>query len=172
MLCISTTNTSLISHFMTACFLHLLPLLSSLFHLLFHILLSSLRRSKPPFHSITSSVRKTCLKSWVSPPTHRCYRCTSRSSTGIGRVELSEGNTSITAIKSQQGEVFHLSNPVTVTTNEEVCLANETSEMCQSLHLMLKVVLATTQGKDRSIDPTKFPSQEYMHSHVRSALYE
>ena len=43
---------------------------------------------------------------------------------GIGRVELSEGNTSITAIKSQQGEVFHLSNLVAVTTNEKVWLAN------------------------------------------------
>ena len=78
---------------------------------------------------------------------------------GINRVEFSEGNSSITAMKSQEEELVPLSNPITVTTNVEVWLANLTSEMRHTLHSMLVAALATAQGKDRSIDPTKFPSQ-------------
>ena len=74
-------------------------------------------------------------------------------------MEFSEGNSSITAIKSQEGEVVSLSNPVAVTTNVEVWLANLTSEMRRTLHSLLEAALATARGKDRSIDPTKFPSQ-------------
>ena len=59
-----------------------------------------------------------------------------------------------------------LSNPVAVTTNVEVWLANLTSEMRHTLHLLLKAALATARGKDQSINPTKFPSQVQGHRNM------
>ena len=76
----STTNTPLISYFMTACFLHPFPPLSSLFSTCSITSSPPSGEASPPSHSTTSSVMRTCLRSWVSPPTHRSYRCTSRSS--------------------------------------------------------------------------------------------
>ena len=93
-------------------------------------------------------------------------------------MEFSEGNTSITVITLQEREVVPPSNPVAVTTNEEVWLANLTSVINHTLHLLPEAMPTSAQQKDRSIDPTKCPSlpgtgtQEYVHSRVRSALYE
>ena len=80
---ISTTITPHISQLMTACFFASpSSSLFSFFHLLLYVILSfpPLRRSELPSHSTTSSARRTCLRSWVSPPTHRSYGHTSRSS--------------------------------------------------------------------------------------------
>ena len=81
-------------------------------------------------------------------------------------MEFIEGNTSITVIMLQEREVVPLSNPVAVTTNEEVWLANLTSVMHHTLHLLLEVAPTTAQRKDWSIDPTKFPSQVLGHKNM------
>ena len=95
---------------------------------------------------------------------------------GIGRVEFSEGNTSITVLTLQEREVVSLSNLVVVTTNEEVWLANLTSVMQHT------PLAARGSANHRSMEgledwPYKIPfpgtgAQEYVHSCVRSALYE
>ena len=59
-----------------------------------------------------------------------------------------------------------LSNPVARTTNEEVWLANLTSVMHHTLHLLLEAAPTTAQRKDWSIDPTKFPSQVLGHKNM------
>ena len=81
-------------------------------------------------------------------------------------MEFIEGNTSITVITLQGREVVPLSNPVAVTTNEEVWLANLTSVMNHTLHLLLEAAATTAQRKDWSIDPTKFPSQVLGHKNM------
>ena len=81
-------------------------------------------------------------------------------------MEFIEGNTSITVITLQEREVVPLSNPVAVTTNEEVWLANLTSVMHHTLHLLLEAAATTAQRKDWSIDPTKFPSQVLGHKNM------
>ena len=81
-------------------------------------------------------------------------------------MEFIEGNTSITVIMLQEREVVPLSNPVAVTTNEEVWLANLTSVMHHTLHLLLEAAATTAQRKDWSIDPTKFPSQVLGHKNM------
>ena len=119
----STTNTPLISYFMTACFLHPFPLLSSLFPpaLSCPLLPQEKRATFPQYYFTSDEDLLEILGQSANPQVLQVHL--KKLFAGISRVEFSEGNTSITAIKSQEGEVFPLSNPVAMTTNE-VWLAN------------------------------------------------
>ena len=74
-------------------------------------------------------------------------------------MEFNEDSTSITAMKSRDGEVVSLQSPVGVTPDVEVWLSALTREMRRTLsHLLVKCV-ECSEGKGRRLNPAEYPSQ-------------
>ncbi|XP_057314672.1 cytoplasmic dynein 2 heavy chain 1-like isoform X2 [Hydractinia symbiolongicarpus] len=76
---------------------------------------------------------------------------------GIHHVEFDEGCKHILAMKSLEGEKVPLTNPVSITDEVEVWLAELASEMKGTLQKLLKECHAAS--KSGNVDPSLFPSQ-------------
>ena len=73
---------------------------------------------------------------------------------GIFRVDFNKDNTAIVAMKSSAGEVVELSAPVQITEDVEIWLGDLVNEMRQTLSLLLKTTLNTS-----NLDIVNTPSQ-------------